>query len=136
MEDYVHFLLKCDTLSTIRYNHLVRLALYLEKIQVNTDYLVNSVCSCQNSWLYYSLFDVSFVVSDTAPTQIWLFIFPYICFHITQRWLCFCIFWPLVFPEVVNFCMRYRFPIFLRDNKRDVKQGIIQSRVLTGTYKT
>jgi hypothetical protein len=42
MEDYVHFLLKCDTLSTIRYNHLVRLALYLEKIQVNTDYLVNS----------------------------------------------------------------------------------------------
>ena len=41
-EDYVHFLLKCDTLSTIRNNHLVRLALYLEKIQVNTDYLVNS----------------------------------------------------------------------------------------------
>ena len=41
-EDYVHFLLKCDTLSIIRYNHLVRLALYLEKIQVNTDYLVNS----------------------------------------------------------------------------------------------
>ena len=38
----MHFLLKCDTLSTIRYNHLVRLALYLEKIQVNTDYLVNS----------------------------------------------------------------------------------------------
>jgi hypothetical protein len=38
----VHFLLKCDTLSTIRNNHLVRLALYLEKIQVNTDYLVNS----------------------------------------------------------------------------------------------
>ena len=28
--------------STIRNNHLVRLALYLEKIQVNTDYLVNS----------------------------------------------------------------------------------------------
>jgi hypothetical protein len=41
-EDYVHFLLKCDTLSTIRNNHLVRLAWYLEKIQVNTDYLVNS----------------------------------------------------------------------------------------------
>jgi hypothetical protein len=41
-EDYVHFLLKCDTQSTIRNNHLVRLALYLEKIQVNTDYLVNS----------------------------------------------------------------------------------------------
>jgi hypothetical protein len=38
----VHFLLKCDTLSTKRYNHLVRLALYLEKIQINTDYLVNS----------------------------------------------------------------------------------------------
>jgi hypothetical protein len=41
-EDYVHFLLKCDTLSTIRYHHLVRLVLYLDKIQVNTDYLVNS----------------------------------------------------------------------------------------------
>jgi hypothetical protein len=41
-EDYVHFLLKCNTLSTIRYNHLVILALYLETIQVNTDYLVNS----------------------------------------------------------------------------------------------
>jgi hypothetical protein len=38
----VHFLLKYDTLSTIRNNHLVRLALYLEKIQVNTDYLINS----------------------------------------------------------------------------------------------
>jgi hypothetical protein len=107
-EDYVHFLLKCDTLSTLRYSHLVRLALYLEKIQVNTDYLVNSEkdllqliidCSasnlidsqytCQNSSFYYSLFDVSFVVSDAAPTQIWLFIFPCICFHITQRWLCF-----------------------------------------------
>jgi hypothetical protein len=31
-----------DTLSTIKNNHLVRLTLYLEKIQVNTDYLVNS----------------------------------------------------------------------------------------------
>jgi hypothetical protein len=101
----IYILLAAECIEQIIHKAIIGLFLRILKDPDSVEYQLVLRQLAIKDCVYYSLFDVSFVVSETAPTQIRLFIFPCICFHITERWLCFCIFWPLVFPEVVNFYM-------------------------------
>jgi hypothetical protein len=79
--------------------------------------------SRKNPWFYNPFTDISFVVSDIAPTYVWFPKIPFVFFHKLECWFGSGFFRPFIYPGFINFIVYYLFPVFLGDLELSHGQG-------------